>query len=125
MALLGGFYFALFAANTDPNWTLVQIAAFVPPLAPMVVPARVVLGDMGALGLAAAVALDVIATAGLILLAARIYERAILQTGARIKLRQHTRRPPPLTRTKVGPDRDPRPRRRAPTPPSLGAWISH
>jgi hypothetical protein len=62
------------------------VAAFVPPFAPMVVPARVVLGDMSAVGLVGAVAVDLVATLGLILLAARIYERAILRIGAPVKL---------------------------------------
>ncbi|HUO69431.1 MAG TPA: ABC transporter permease [Solirubrobacteraceae bacterium] len=75
-------------ALQDPNGTLARIAAFVPPLAPMVVPARVVLGDMGALGLIAAIAVDVVATIAMILLAARIYERAILQIGAPVTLRR-------------------------------------
>jgi hypothetical protein len=42
---------------------------------------------MNAVGLIAAVAIDLLATAGLILLAARIYERAILRIGAPVKLR--------------------------------------
>jgi ABC-2 type transport system permease protein len=53
----------------------------------MVVPARAVLGDMNALELGASVALELIAIAGLVILGARIYERAILRTGAPIRLR--------------------------------------
>ena len=79
---------AVIAVNSNPNGTLAQIAAFLPPFSPMVVPARMVLGDMTAVGLALAVALDLLATAGLILLAARIYERAILRIGAPVKLRR-------------------------------------
>ena len=86
--LIAAFYVALIVANGNPNGTVARIAAFVPPLAPMVVPARVVLGDMGVVGLLAAVAVDLLATAGLILLAARIYERAILRVGAPVKLRR-------------------------------------
>ena len=52
----------------------------------MVVPARMVLGDMTALGLIAAVIVDLLATAALMMLAARIYERAILRIGAPLKL---------------------------------------
>jgi hypothetical protein len=40
-----------------------------PPFSPMLVPARVVLGDMTALGLVAAVALDLLATAAIVILA--------------------------------------------------------
>jgi hypothetical protein len=46
-----------------------------------------VLGDMNAAGLIAAVAVDLIATAGLVVLAGRIYERAILRIGAPVRLR--------------------------------------
>lgn len=86
--LIGAFYFALIVANGNPNGTVARVAGFVPPLAPMVVPARVVLGDMNVLGLFAAVAVDLLATVGLILLAARIYEHAILRVGAPVKLRR-------------------------------------
>lgn len=92
--LIGAFYVAIIALNTNPNGTLARVAAFLPPFAPMVVPARMVLGDMNALGLAAAVGIELLATAGLILLAALIYERAILRIGAPVTLRRAlTRRP--------------------------------
>ena len=71
---------------SNPDGTLAQVAAFLPPFSPMIVPAGMVVGHMSWIALTAAVALDVLATAGLILLAARIYERSILQTGARVKL---------------------------------------
>jgi ABC-2 type transport system permease protein len=87
LLLIGAFYLALIVVNVNPNGTVAQIAAFVPPLSPMVVPARMVLGDMNAAGLIAAVAIDLIATAGLVLLAGRIYERAILRIGAPVRLR--------------------------------------
>ena len=66
---------------------MAQIAAFVPPTAPMIVPTRVVAGDMGAVGLSVAVGLELLGTVGLIVLAARVYERAILRIGAPVRLR--------------------------------------
>jgi ABC-2 type transport system permease protein len=86
IVLAGGFMLTAVVANTNPDGTLAQIAAFLPPFPPMVVPARMVLGNMSAIAFAAAVALDLLATAGLILLAARIYERPILRIGAPVKL---------------------------------------
>ncbi|HXD53747.1 MAG TPA: ABC transporter permease [Solirubrobacteraceae bacterium] len=86
--LIVAFYLALFVVNDNPNGTLARVAAFVPPLSPMLVPARVVLGDMTVLGLAAAVALDLLATVGIVVLAGRAYERAILRIGAPLKLRR-------------------------------------
>lgn len=86
--LAGGFMLTAVVANTNPDGTLAQIAAFVPPFSPMVVPARMVLGNMSAIAFAGAVVLDLLGTAGLILLAAHIYERAILRIGAPVKLQR-------------------------------------
>lgn len=85
--LLGAFYLALIVANTSPNGTFARVVAFLPPFSPLVVPGRVVLGNMGALGLIAAVALELLATAAMVVLAARVYERSILHIGAPVKLR--------------------------------------
>lgn len=85
--LLIAAYLGANAAIQDPDGTWAQIAAFLPPLAPLLVPTRVVLGDMGAIELLAAVAVEVVATILLIRAAAAIYERSILRTGAPISLR--------------------------------------
>jgi ABC-2 type transport system permease protein len=85
--LLVGAYWGSMVAMANPDGTWAQIAAFIPPLAPMVVPTRVVLGDMGAIALIAAVAVELIATLALIRVAAGIYERSVLRIGAPISLR--------------------------------------
>jgi ABC-2 type transport system permease protein len=85
--LLIGAYFGALEAIQNPDGTWAQIAAFLPPLSPMVVPTRVVLGDMGAIGLIAAVAIELLAILLLIRVAAGIYERSILRIGAPISLR--------------------------------------
>jgi ABC-2 type transport system permease protein len=85
--LLVGAYWGSMVAMANPDGTWAQIAAFIPPLAPMVVPTRVVLGDMGAIALVAAVAVELIATLALIRVAAGIYERSVLRIGAPISLR--------------------------------------
>jgi ABC-2 type transport system permease protein len=84
--LTGAFYLAFFAVNSNPNGTVARVAAFLPPLSPMVVPARMVLGDMNGIGLVTSVMLEVLAIGGMIALAARAYERAILRIGAPVKL---------------------------------------
>jgi len=81
-----GLMLANFVTSTSPDGTLANVTAFLPPFSPMIVPARMVVGHMSWLAFTAAVAMDILATAALILLAARIYERSILQTGARVKL---------------------------------------
>lgn len=86
--LIGAFYLAIIVVNTNPNGTIARVAAFLPPLSPMVVPARMVLGDMNAVGLAIAIVLEGIGIGVTILLAARAYEHAILRIGAPIKLRR-------------------------------------
>ena len=85
--LLIAAYFGANAAIQDPNGTWAQIAAFLPPLSPMIVPTRVVLGDMGPIGLVAAIAVELLAILLLIRVAAAIYERSILRIGAPISLR--------------------------------------
>jgi ABC-2 type transport system permease protein len=91
--LIGAFYLAIIVVNTNPNGTAASVAAFLPPFSPMVVPARMVLGDMNDFGLAIAVVLEILGTAAMIALAARAYERAILRIGAPVKLhRLFTRR---------------------------------
>ena len=109
-AVLGAaFYVAFIAINTNPNGTLARIAAFLPPFSPMVVPARMVLGDMTAVGLALAVSLEVLAIAGMVLLAARTYERAILRIGAPVKLHRlfapRSHQPHPVSATSKGTQR--------------------
>lgn len=101
--LIAAFYLAIFVVNTNPNGTVARVSAFVPPLSPMVVPARMVLGDMNALGLTIAVALEILGTWGVIVLAARAYERAILRIGAPLKLRRlFAARVPRMNRSGVG-----------------------
>jgi ABC-2 type transport system permease protein len=80
-------YFGANAAVQDPDGTWAQLASFLPPVAPLIVPSRVVLGDMGALEMIAAVVVEVVATVFLIRIAAGIYERSILRVGAPISLR--------------------------------------
>ncbi len=91
--LIAAFYLALIVSGS-PNGTVARVAAFLPPFSPTVVPMRMVLGDMNAIALTAAVAIDLLATAGLVALAGGIYERAILRIGAPVKLRRlFARRP--------------------------------
>lgn len=87
--LVGSFWVSLLALDfgRNPDASFAQIAAYLPPTAPMVVPTRVIAGDMGAGGVIIAVGLELLATVGLILLAARVYERAILRIGAPVHLR--------------------------------------
>lgn len=84
--LIGAFVLGMLALES-PNGALARVGAFLPPFAPMIVPSRVVLGDMGPIGLSAAIAIELLATVLLIVLAARIYERAVMRIGAPLSLR--------------------------------------
>ena len=90
--LLIATYFGANAAIENPDGTWAQVASFLPPVAPLIVPTRVVLGDMGAVALVASIAVSLLATFLVIRIAAGIYERSILRVGAPISLRSALRR---------------------------------
>ena len=84
---MGGYFFALIVALNDPAGTAARIATFVPPVAPMVVPLRAALGaiepwEMVASAIVMCAAIWVLFVAG-----GRVYSGAVLQTGARMRLR--------------------------------------
>ena len=87
MLLLVGFFLS-FAVNSDPDGTLAVVCSFVPPVAPMIMPARIAVGEASTIEIVGAFAVTLAAAAVLIPLAARIYSGAILRTGAAVKLRQ-------------------------------------
>jgi ABC-2 type transport system permease protein len=87
MLLLVGFFLS-FGVTADPDGTLARVASFVPPIAPMVMPSRIALGEASAVEIIGAFVVTLAAAALLIPLAARIYSGAILRTGAAVKLRQ-------------------------------------
>jgi ABC-2 type transport system permease protein len=87
MLLLVGFFLS-FAVNSDPDGTLAVVSSFLPPVAPMIMPARIAVGEASATEIVGAFAVTLAAAAILIPLAARIYSGAVLRTGAAVKLRQ-------------------------------------
>jgi ABC-2 type transport system permease protein len=83
--------FAGFAVNDNPDGTLGHVAAFIPPMAPVTMPSRIILGAAPAWEIAASVAVMVASTALLIPLAARIYSAVVLRTGSAVKLSEALR----------------------------------
>jgi ABC-2 type transport system permease protein len=81
-------FFLSFAVLDDPDGTLATVSSFLPPAAPITMPARIALGEAPALQVVAAFAVTLAAAAALIPLAGRIYSGGVLETGASIKLRQ-------------------------------------
>ncbi|MFI6737987.1 ABC transporter permease [Nonomuraea sp. NPDC050451] len=79
-------YFVAFYATKDPTGTLATVLSYVPPFSSMIMPVRMAASEvpMWQAGLSmAAMALAVVAVLGF---GAKIYERAVLRTGARLKL---------------------------------------
>jgi ABC-2 type transport system permease protein len=83
--------FAGFAVNDNPDGTLGQITAFIPPMAPVTMPSRIILGAAPAWEIAASVALMIASTVLLIPFAGRIYAAVVLRTGSAVKLRDAIR----------------------------------
>ena len=89
--LLVAGYLASFTAIGTPDSTAAVVLTFVPPIAPMVVPARAAQDALPAAELIGSLALMVVAIAAMLWIAARIYDRAVLRMGAPLKLRQALR----------------------------------
>jgi ABC-2 type transport system permease protein len=79
-------YFVSFQAVSDPEGGLAQVLSFVPPTAAIVLPVRVIAGDVPAWEIAAGSIVLAAGAAALLLAAARIYANAVLQTGTRVRL---------------------------------------
>jgi ABC-2 type transport system permease protein len=84
---MGGYFFSLLVALNDPGGTAARIATFIPPVSPMVVPLRAALGAIEPWEVVGSAALMVAAIWALFVVGGRVYSGAVLQTGARLKLR--------------------------------------
>jgi len=78
-------YTVLYASGV--NW-FYHVLAFVPFTAPVAMPVLVAVGAAPAWQLALSAAISLAATVGMARLAGTIYERAILRTGSRLRVRQ-------------------------------------
>ena len=89
LILLG--YLASLAIQSNPDGLLAQITPFIPPLAPMTMPARMLLGHPAPWELPVSAAVTLAATYGLVRLAGRAYSGTILRSGSRVTLREALR----------------------------------
>lgn len=85
LILLG--YLVSLSVLSNPDGTLARITPFIPPLAPLVMPARTLLGHPPPWELPASVAVMLAATYGLVRLAGRAYSGNILRFSGRVTLR--------------------------------------
>ncbi len=86
LLLVGSFFGSLYATS-HPDAVLSRVLAVVPPFSALVNPPRVAVGDAAAWEVALAVVLMVAAVLGLVRVAGRLYEGAVLRTGGRVGLR--------------------------------------
>jgi len=84
---MAAYFFALLVALNAPDGLAARIATFIPPVAPMVVPLRAALGAIEPWEIVASAIVMVIAIWILFVLGGRVYSGAVLQTGARMRLR--------------------------------------
>jgi len=89
LILLG--YLASLAIQSNPDGVLARVTPFIPPLAPMAMPARMLLGHAAPWELPASAAVTLAATYGLVRLAGRAYSGTILRSGSRATLREALR----------------------------------
>ncbi len=88
--LLG--YLLVYAVIASPAATWIRILSYVPPLAPTLMPARVAVGGVAWWEVPLDVVIMLIAISGVIRIAARIYEGALVRGGARLTWRAALRR---------------------------------
>jgi ABC-2 type transport system permease protein len=78
-------YTVIYASSVNPFY---HVLAFIPFTAPVAMPVLVAVGAAPAWQVAVSAVITVAATAGMARLAGTIYERAILRSGGRLKVRQ-------------------------------------
>jgi ABC-2 type transport system permease protein len=81
-------YAASFATASSPDSAFARAVSIVPPFSAIGMPARIARGSVHVLDIVLAVALLVVATVAIVLVAARIYRASVLHTGTRVPLRQ-------------------------------------
>lgn len=82
-----GAYILSFIALQDPDGTLLTVISFLPPSAPMAMPARWLVSDVPLWQLLLSVALTVATTVAVLRLATTVYARAALRIGPKLSLR--------------------------------------
>jgi ABC-2 type transport system permease protein len=84
---MAGYFFSLIVALNDPAGVAARIATFIPPVSPMVVPLRAALGAIEPWEIVGSALLMCAAIWALFVVGGRVYTGAVLQTGARMKIR--------------------------------------
>jgi ABC-2 type transport system permease protein len=91
--ILVGYVFSLTVIGNGHPDLLFKIFAYLPPTAPFCMPVLVGLSQVTLWEFVASALISIAATVGMAMFAARIYRRAVLQTGGRVSIRQLLARP--------------------------------
>lgn len=86
--LILGSYLAFFWVLANPDSPIATLLSVLPPLAPVLMPARIATGDAQAWQVAVAVALTIAGIAAMNRLAARIYTNSVLRIGGKVGFRE-------------------------------------
>lgn len=79
-------YFVAFYSTREPTGTLATVVSWIPPFSSMVMPVRMAATEVPIWEVAASGGLMVLAVLAVLFAGAKVYERAVLRTGARVKL---------------------------------------
>jgi ABC-2 type transport system permease protein len=85
--LVAGYWVSFLAVSSDPESVWSRLLSQFPATAPFAMPGRIALGSTAWWEPPLAVVLTLLALAGLVVLAGRVYTHAILRTGPRLRLR--------------------------------------
>ncbi|HZB59832.1 MAG TPA: ABC transporter permease, partial [Actinomycetota bacterium] len=86
LLMIASFFVAFTSSVSGADTTLAKVSSFLPPVAPLVMPLRIAGGDAALWEIALSLGIMLVSIVAVVLLAARLYEGAILRTGARVKL---------------------------------------
>jgi ABC-2 type transport system permease protein len=86
-ALVAGYWASFLAISADPDGPWARVLSLFPATAPLAMPGRIALGTTAWWEPPVAVLLTLAAIAGLISFAGRVYQNAVLHTGAALRLR--------------------------------------
>jgi ABC-2 type transport system permease protein len=86
LLLVASFFIAFSSSLGGGDSTLARVSSFLPPVAPLVMPVRIAGGDAALWEIALSLGIMLVSIVAVVVLAARVYEGAILRTGARVKL---------------------------------------
>jgi len=85
--IIAGYWASFIAISADPDGLWSRVLSLFPPTAPLAMPGRIALGVTDWWESPLAVVLTLAAIAGLVSLAGRVYQNAVLRTGAKVRLR--------------------------------------